>query len=59
MTNSQTAERRGNEMIITRTFVAACELIFEVHSDCKHLMNWWGGRERLNEYLVRFKDIMH
>lgn len=32
-------------IVVTRTFNAPRELVFEVHSDCKHLMNWYGGEE--------------
>lgn len=44
-TNKQTTEKKGNVMIITRTFDAPRDLVFEVHTDCKHLVNWYGGRE--------------
>ena len=38
-------ETNGNELITTRKFNAPRKLVFEAHSDCKHLMNWWGPRE--------------
>jgi uncharacterized protein YndB with AHSA1/START domain len=40
-----TTEQKGNVMLVTRTFDAHRELVFEVHSDCKHLVNWYGGDE--------------
>ncbi len=44
MTN-QTTEQEANVMIVKRTFDVPRELIFEVHSNCTHLMNWYGGDE--------------
>ena len=38
-------EKKGNKMVISRTFDAPRDLVFEVHSDCNHLMNWYGGEE--------------
>ncbi len=38
-------ETNGNELITTRKFNAPRKLVFEAHTDCKHLMNWWGPRE--------------
>lgn len=38
-------ETKGNEIIMTREFDAPRALVFEAHSDCKHLQNWWGPRE--------------
>jgi uncharacterized protein YndB with AHSA1/START domain len=43
--NEITSEQKGNVMIVKRTFDAPMDLLFEVHSDCKHLMNWYGGDE--------------
>lgn len=40
-----TTEQKGNVMVVKRTFDAPRDLVFEVHSDCKHLMNWYGGDE--------------
>ncbi len=41
--SDQTAEQKGNVMTVTRTFYAPRDLVFEVHTDCKHLVNWYGG----------------
>jgi len=41
--NKLTSEKKGNIMIVKRTFDAPRDLVFEVHSNCKHLMNWYGG----------------
>jgi len=43
--NNQAQDRKGNVMTVSRTFDAPRELVFEVHSDCKHLMKWYGGEE--------------
>jgi len=43
--NKLTTEQKENVMIVSRTFDAPRELVFDVHSDCKHLMNWYGGEE--------------
>ena len=39
------SDRKGNKMIVKRTFNAPRDLVFEVHSNCEHLMNWYGGEE--------------
>ncbi len=41
--SDQTAEQKENVMTVTRTFDAPRDLVFEVHTDCKHLVNWYGG----------------
>ena len=33
------------EIMMTRDFDAPRELIFEAHSKCEHLANWWGPRK--------------
>lgn len=38
-------ETRGGDLILTRQFDAPRRKVFEAHSDCKHLMNWWGPRQ--------------
>lgn len=43
--SNQTEERKGNIMMVSRTFEAPRGLVFEVFSDCSHLMNWYGGHE--------------
>lgn len=37
-------ETRGTELVMTRAFAAPRKLVFELHSDCKHLNNWFGPR---------------
>lgn len=32
------------EIVMTRTFDAPRELVFEAHSSCEHLSHWWGPR---------------
>jgi len=32
------------EIMMTREFDAPRELVFEAHSKCEHLTNWWGPR---------------
>jgi uncharacterized protein YndB with AHSA1/START domain len=32
------------EIMMTRTFNAPRELVFEAHSKCEHMTNWWGPR---------------
>jgi uncharacterized protein YndB with AHSA1/START domain len=46
MSKSQVhVETRGGKLILTRQFDAPRRKVFEAHSDCKHLKNWWGPRE--------------
>ena len=33
------------EIVMTRAFDAPRELVFEAHSKCEHLENWWGPRK--------------
>jgi uncharacterized protein YndB with AHSA1/START domain len=33
------------EIVMTRTFDAPRELVFEAHSSCEHMSNWWGPRK--------------
>ncbi len=33
------------EIVMTRIFDARRELVFEAHSKCEHLANWWGPRK--------------
>jgi uncharacterized protein YndB with AHSA1/START domain len=33
------------EVVITRTFNAPRELVFEAHTSCEHLSHWWGPRK--------------
>jgi uncharacterized protein YndB with AHSA1/START domain len=32
------------EILMTRVFDAPRELVFEAHSSCEHMTNWWGPR---------------
>lgn len=41
-TNVETKERA---LIMTRTFDAPRELVFETYTSCDHLNEWWGPRE--------------
>jgi uncharacterized protein YndB with AHSA1/START domain len=38
-------ETKGNELIMSRKFNAPRNLVFEAHTDCKHLKNWFGPRQ--------------
>jgi uncharacterized protein YndB with AHSA1/START domain len=33
------------EIVITREFDAPRDLVFEAHTSCEHLSNWWGPRK--------------
>jgi uncharacterized protein YndB with AHSA1/START domain len=33
------------EIVMSRTFDAPRDLVFEAHSSCEHLSNWWGPRD--------------
>ena len=33
------------EIVMTRGFDAPRELVFEAHSSCEHMSNWWGPRK--------------
>jgi uncharacterized protein YndB with AHSA1/START domain len=33
------------EIVMTRVFDAPRELVFEAHSSCEHMSNWWGPRK--------------
>jgi len=33
------------EIVMTRTFDAPRELVFEAHSSCEHVRHWWGPRK--------------
>jgi uncharacterized protein YndB with AHSA1/START domain len=32
------------EMVMTRVFDAPRDLVFEAHTSCEHMSNWWGPR---------------
>ncbi|MBA3552883.1 MAG: SRPBCC family protein [Actinobacteria bacterium] len=33
------------EIVMTRVFDAPRDLVFEAHSSCEHMSNWWGPRK--------------
>ncbi len=33
------------EIVLTRMFDAPRELVFEAHTSCEHMSNWWGPRK--------------
>ena len=33
------------EILMTRVFDAPRDLVFEAHSSCEHMSNWWGPRK--------------
>jgi uncharacterized protein YndB with AHSA1/START domain len=33
------------EIVMTRVFDAPRELVFDAHSSCEHMTNWWGPRK--------------
>lgn len=39
------AERQPFTFEITRTFDAPRELVWKAHTECKHLMQWWGPKD--------------
>jgi uncharacterized protein YndB with AHSA1/START domain len=49
-------ETQGTDFILTRIFNAPREKVFEAHSDCRQLKNWWGPREwPLTECKMEFR----
>lgn len=45
LTDKLNVETKERELIITRTFDAPPQLMFEMWTKCEHLMNWWGPKE--------------
>lgn len=39
-----TMETPGRKIVMTRVFDAPRELVFDAHSSCEHVSNWWGPR---------------
>ena len=39
-----TMETPGRQIVMTRVFDAPRELVFDAHSSCEHVSNWWGPR---------------
>ncbi|HEX2031362.1 MAG TPA: SRPBCC family protein [Actinomycetota bacterium] len=35
----------NREIVVTRTFDAPRDLVFEAHTSCEHLGHWWGPRK--------------
>jgi uncharacterized protein YndB with AHSA1/START domain len=44
MTTNLAAEKKNNEIVITRVFDAPRALVFQAWTDPKHLAQWWGPR---------------
>ncbi|CAG7646590.1 SRPBCC domain-containing protein [Paenibacillus allorhizosphaerae] len=42
MSENKAAASAANELVITRTFDAPRDLVFQVWTDEKHLKHWWG-----------------
>ena len=42
--NKTIVQQTDNELIFTRTFDAAQEVVFEMFKDSEHLKKWWGPR---------------
>ena len=34
----------GSDIVMTREFDAPRDLVFEAHTSCEHMSNWWGPR---------------
>lgn len=52
-----TVETRGRELIMSRTFEAPRELVFDAYSSCEHLKNWWGPKEwPMHECTMDFRE---
>jgi uncharacterized protein YndB with AHSA1/START domain len=44
--NKLSVTTRGDrELVMTRTFDAPRDLVFEAHTSCEHMKNWWGPRK--------------
>jgi len=41
---AMTVTTPGLEIVMTRSFNAPKELVFEAHTSCEHTRNWWGPR---------------
>lgn len=55
--NKMTVETRGRELIMSRTFEAPRELVFDAYSSCEHLKNWWGPKEwPMHECTMDFRE---
>ena len=42
--NKLNVEINGTQLVLTREFDAPREKVFAAHTDCRHLMKWWGTR---------------
>jgi uncharacterized protein YndB with AHSA1/START domain len=45
MMNELTTKQKDNVITVQRTFDAPRELVFDVHTNCKHLEKWYGGEQ--------------
>lgn len=55
--SNQTVETKERDLIISRTFNAPRELVFETYTTCEHLKNWWGPRSwPMEECEIDFKE---
>jgi uncharacterized protein YndB with AHSA1/START domain len=43
-TANRAAGTTSPDFVISRTFDAPRDLVWEAHTDCKHLMRWWGPK---------------
>lgn len=54
------ALKKDKSLILTQTFEAPVELLFEVWSDCKHLKHWWGPKNwPMDECEIDFQEGGH
>ena len=45
------------EIVMTRSFKAPKELVFEAHTSCEHMKNWWGPRKHeVYECSIDFRE---
>ncbi|MEL7835131.1 SRPBCC domain-containing protein [Fodinibius sp. Rm-B-1B1-1] len=57
MNNKTNFKIKERELIATRVFNTPRELIFEAHSSCKQLKNWWGPRSwPMEECTMDFRE---
>ncbi len=55
--NKLTVETKGRELIMSRTFDAPRELVFDAYSSCEHLKHWWGPKEwPMHECTMDFRE---
>jgi uncharacterized protein YndB with AHSA1/START domain len=45
------------EIVMTRVFDAPRDLVFEAHTSCEHMKNWWGPRKyEISECDIDFRE---